>query len=188
MKREKDNQKSVYLPTTIGRVRRGWDSTLSAIRDGVSVIPSHLVSSAFYLVLSHLMIWLALTQPPGVMFGARVLTYVPWGVWVAIFALCGGILAQKRDYRLYIVLHIPAGLYSLVVMYGLMTGQIAVVGWLATAYLIYGTIQGMQNTRNEHELKSVSVENARNKQKLEVAFTEMQSLRAKLSDMEATNE
>lgn len=140
-----------YLPTVAGRIRRGADKALSFLRRGVAVIPSHLVTSATYMALAYVLMWLELTQPPTVRFGLRALELIPWQLVVFVFIVCGWVLAQKRDVRVYVACHVPIGLYALLVAYGTLTGGIGSLGWLAFIYLVFGTIQGMQNTINEFE-------------------------------------
>lgn len=148
---------SQYLPTVGGRITRGWDVLLSWIRAGVGLIPAHLVSSAFYMLLAPTLMHLHYTEAGDVVFGARVIEWLPWQAWPTAFFACGWILAQQRDYRVYIACHVPAAVYGLVLVYGILSGGIGQLGWLAVIYLVYGVVQGAQNTLNERMVRELNV-------------------------------
>lgn len=136
-----DNTQPIYPRTVRGRVMRGGRRGLAVLQLLITQIPAHMTASLSNLLLAQTLTYLQFTQPSGVMFGLRMLNWLPWWVVVGTFMLCGWILAQPRPVAVYIACHLPMLAYGGVVAWGvLVNDSIGALGLLPLQYLIIGSI------------------------------------------------
>jgi len=153
---ELDLHNKQYTHSVRGRIARGWDRFLQMVRYLVAGIPPHLISSVFYMFAGGALMYIELTQPADVVFGLRVLPWLPWWVFVFLFFACGWVLAQKRVVEVYLVAHIPAFVYGVILLYGIINGDVGVLASLAAIYLLFG-VAAMARSAAEAESKRVLV-------------------------------
>lgn len=129
-----------------------WDNLLVSIK-------MHHVAALYYICSAPVLTWAqAVGVGTGIEFISSILPFASWHMVVAVYCLCGYILATSDHAQSQAVAMIPAMFYAGAVLHGTIIGEISPGGYLAVIYLVclvFATVVGVRMELNLRVLRQM---------------------------------